>query len=61
MTFTKWLTAKQIQQKRASLEFGLHSHLWTLGTIISPASNFMQICTLVDHVIGNNFSFESGD
>jgi hypothetical protein len=44
-----------------SLEFGLHSHIWTLGTIVSPAPNFMKICTLVDHIIRNNFSFESGD
>jgi hypothetical protein len=40
-----------------SLESGLHSHVWTLGTIVSPAPKFMQICTLVDHDIRNNFSF----
>jgi hypothetical protein len=61
IAFTKWLTDKQIQQKRASLESGLHSHLWTLGTIVSQAPKFMKICTLVDHNIRNNFSFGSGD
>jgi hypothetical protein len=44
-----------------SLESGLHSHIWTLATIVSPAPNFMKICTHVDHNIRNNFSFESGD
>jgi hypothetical protein len=53
IAFTKWLTDKQIS--------GLHSHLWTLGIIVSPAPNFMQICTLVGHDIRNNFSFGSGD
>jgi hypothetical protein len=61
IAFTKWLSDKQIQRKCASLESGLHSRVWTLGTIVSPAPNFIQICTLVDHVIRNNFSFESGD
>jgi hypothetical protein len=56
IAFTKWLTDKQISATRA-LESGLHSHLWTLGTIVSPAPNFMQICTLVDHDIRNKFSF----
>jgi hypothetical protein len=60
IAFTKWLTDKQIQQKRG-LESGLHSHLWTLGTIVSPAPNYMKLCTLVDHYIRNNFSFGSGD
>jgi hypothetical protein len=58
MTFTMWLTDKQIQQKRES---GFHSHFWTLGTIVSPAPNFMKICTLVEHDIRNNVSFGSGD
>jgi hypothetical protein len=44
-----------------SLESGLHSHIWTLGTIVLPAPNFTKICTLVDHVIRNSVSFESGD
>jgi hypothetical protein len=44
-----------------SLESGLHSHIWTLGTIVSPAPNFMNIFTLVEHVIRNNFYFESED
>jgi hypothetical protein len=44
-----------------SLESGLHSHIWTLGTNVSPAPKFMQICTLVDHVIRNNLYFYSGD
>jgi hypothetical protein len=35
--------------------------IWTPGTNVSPAPNFMQVCTLVDHVIRNNFSIESGD
>jgi hypothetical protein len=60
MAFTMWLTDKQIQQK-CGLESGLHSYLWTLGTIVSPAPNFMQICTLVDHEVGNKFSFRNGD
>jgi hypothetical protein len=60
IAFTKWLSDKQISAKRG-LEFGLHSHLWTIGTIASPAPNFMQICTLVDHDIRNKFSFGSGD
>jgi hypothetical protein len=61
IAFTKWLTDKQISAKRASLESGLHSHLWTLGTIFSPAPKFMKIFTLVDHDIRNNFYFGSGD
>jgi hypothetical protein len=60
IALTMWLTDKQISAKRG-LESGLHSHLWTLGTIVSPAPNFMQICTLVDHDIRNNFYFGSGD
>jgi hypothetical protein len=56
-----WLIDKQISAKRASLESGLHSHLWTLGTIVSSAPNFMQIFTLVYHDIRNKFSFGSGD
>jgi hypothetical protein len=60
IAFKNWLTDKQIQRKRG-LESGLHSHLWTPGTIVSSDPNFMQICTLVDHDIGNNFSFGSGD
>jgi hypothetical protein len=59
IAFTMWLTDKQIFL--LSLESGLHSHLWTLGTIVSPALNFMKICTLVDHDIRNKFSFLSGD
>jgi hypothetical protein len=61
IAFTKWLSDKQISAKRASLEFGLHSHLWTLGTNVSPAPNFMKIFTLVYHDIRNKFSFGSGD
>jgi hypothetical protein len=60
IAFTMWLSDKQIQRK-CGLESGLHSHVWTLRTIVSPAPNFMQIFTLVDHVIRNNFSCESGD
>jgi hypothetical protein len=60
IAFTKWLTDKQIQQKRG-LKSGLHSHIWTHITIVSPALNFMQICTLVYHDIRNNFPFGSGD
>jgi hypothetical protein len=44
-----------------SLESGLHSHIWTLGTNVSPDSCCMKIFTLVDHDIGNKFSFGSGD
>jgi hypothetical protein len=54
IAFTMWLSDKQIQRKCA-LESGLHSHIWILGTNVSPAPNFMQICTLVDHIIRNNF------
>jgi hypothetical protein len=60
IAFTKWLTDKQIQQKRG-LESGLHSHLCTLGTIVFTDPNFMKIFTLVEHDIRNNFSFGSGD
>jgi hypothetical protein len=60
IAFTMWLSDKQILAKRG-LESGLHSHLWTLGTIVFPARNFMQTCTRVDHDIGNKFSFGSGD
>jgi hypothetical protein len=59
IVFTKWLSDKHISAKRG-LESGLHSHLWTLGTNISPAPNFVQICTLVDHEIRKKFSFGSG-
>ncbi len=61
MTFPNWLSVKQNLQKLLSLNSGLHSHIWALGTIVSPAPNFMQICTLVDHDIRNKFSFGSGD
>jgi hypothetical protein len=60
IAFTKWLSDKQISAKRG-LESGLHSHLWTLGTIVSPAPNFIQIFKLVYHDIRNKFSFGSGD
>jgi hypothetical protein len=58
--FTMWLSDKQTA-KMCFLESGLHSHIWTLGTNVSQAPNFMKRCTLVDHVIINNLSFESGD
>jgi hypothetical protein len=61
IAFTKWLSDKQISAKRASLESGLHSHFWTLGTNVSPAPNFIQICTLVEHDIRNKLYFGSGD
>jgi hypothetical protein len=61
IAFTMWLSDKQIQRKCGCLESGLYSHIWTLRTIVFSAPNFMQICTLVDHVIMNNFSFESAD
>jgi hypothetical protein len=60
IAFTKWLSHKQLSAKRG-LKSGLCSHLWTLETIVSPASKFMQICTLVEHDIRNKFYFESGD
>jgi hypothetical protein len=60
IAFTKWLTDKQISAKRG-VESGLHSHFLTLGTIVSPAPKFMQICTIVDHEIRNKFYFGSGD
>jgi hypothetical protein len=34
---------------------------WLLVTNVYPAPNFMQICTLVEHVVRNNFYFKSGD
>jgi hypothetical protein len=60
IAFTKWLSDKQISAKRG-LESGLHRHLWTLGTIVSPAPHFMKIFTLVYHDIRNKFPFGSGD
>jgi hypothetical protein len=60
IAFTKWLTDKQISAKRG-LESGLHSHLWTLGTIVSKAPNFMKNFTLVGHDIRNNVSFGCGE
>jgi hypothetical protein len=60
ISFTMWLSDKQISAKRG-LESGLHSHIWTLGTNVSPARNFMQICTPVEHDIRNKFCFGSGD
>jgi hypothetical protein len=36
-----------------------HSPIWTLEINTSLAPKFLQICTHVDHVIRNNFSFES--
>jgi hypothetical protein len=54
------VTARSVRRS-TSLESGLHSHFWTLGTIVCPAPNFMQICTLVDHDIRNSFSCGSGD
>jgi hypothetical protein len=59
IAFTMWLSNKQISAKRG-LESGLHNHVWTLGTIVYQAPNFMKICTLVDHGIRNKFSFGSG-
>jgi hypothetical protein len=43
------------------MESGLHSHVWTLGKIVSPAPSFMKIFKLVDHDIRNNFYVGSGD
>jgi hypothetical protein len=60
IAFTKWLSAKQSLPK-SGLKSVLYSHICTLGINTSLAPNFIQICTLVDHVIRNNFSFESGD
>jgi hypothetical protein len=60
IAFTMWLSDKQISAKRG-LESGLHSHLWTLVTNVSPDPNFMQIFTLVEHDIRNKFSFGSVD
>jgi hypothetical protein len=34
---------RRFSENVLSLESGLHSHIWTLGTIVSPAPNFMQI------------------
>jgi hypothetical protein len=60
IAFTMWLIDKQTA-KMCRLESGLHSHIWSLGTIVSQAANFMKICTLVDHDIRNNFYFGSRD
>jgi hypothetical protein len=48
-------------QQKSCLKSGLYSHLWILEKNVSPAPKFMQIFTLVDHDIRNNFSFGSGD
>jgi hypothetical protein len=61
IALTKWLTDKQFSAKLASLKSGLCSHIWTLEIIVSPAPKFMQICTHVDHDIGNTIYFGSGD
>jgi hypothetical protein len=61
IAFTKWLSDKQILRNVLSLRSVLYSHIWTLGTNASLAPNFMEICTVVDHVISNNLSFERGD
>jgi hypothetical protein len=61
IALTKWLTDKKFSANLVSLKSGLCSHLWTLETIVSLATKFMQICTLVDHDIRNKFSFGSGD
>jgi hypothetical protein len=61
IALTMWLTDKQFSAKLASLNTGSCSHLWTLETIVSPPTKFMQICTLVDHDIRNKFYFGNGD
>jgi hypothetical protein len=60
ITFTMWLSDKQISATRG-LKSGLYSHLWTLETIVSSAPKFMQICTHVDNDIWNKFYFGGGD
>jgi hypothetical protein len=35
------LTKRKTPQKLLSLEFGVHSHIWTLETIVSLALNFI--------------------
>jgi hypothetical protein len=55
----QWCAARWARRGQRRLTGG--THFWTLGTNVSPAPNFMQICTLVDYVNRNNFSFESGD
>jgi hypothetical protein len=57
IAFTKWLSDKQISAKRAKSEIWVIQPFWTLETIVSPAPKFMQIFTLVDHDIRNNFYF----
>jgi hypothetical protein len=40
ITFTKWLSAKQILPK-SGLKSVLYSHIWSLGTNTFLAPNFM--------------------
>jgi hypothetical protein len=61
IAFTKWLSDKQISAKRAVWNLGYIAIFWTLGTNVSPAPNFMQICTLVEHDIRKKLYFGSGD
>jgi hypothetical protein len=57
MTFPNWLSVKQNLQKL--LWNLLYRPIWILETNTFLAQIFLQIFTLVDHVIRNNFSFES--
>jgi hypothetical protein len=41
ISFSNWLSVKQNYAETASLESGLHSHIWTLGTNAFLAPNFM--------------------
>jgi hypothetical protein len=41
IAFTKWLSAKQSLPK-SGLKSVLYSHIWTLGTNASLASNFIK-------------------
>jgi hypothetical protein len=61
MTFPNWLSVQQNLRKLLSLKSVLYSPIWTIETNASLASIFFQICTLVDHAIRNNLSFESVD
>jgi hypothetical protein len=61
IAFTKWLSDKQISAKRAVWNLGYIAIFGPLEQMSLQLQKSMQICTLVDHDIRNNFSFESGD
>jgi hypothetical protein len=61
IAFIKWLSDKQISAKRAVRNLGYITIFGPLEQMSPQLQKSMQICTLVDHDISNNFSFGSGD